>query len=303
MAIVLNYLQYALRQLRKAPGFTLVCTLTLALGIGANTAVFSVMNAVLLKSLPVADPDRVVYLNTSGAPRRTGTIDSRETFSYPVYDALRQQHGGLEQVMASVPLSMDKVAVRYEAQPEEAEGDMVSGNFFSGLGVKLARGRGFTEQDETTHAAIAVISYNYWTRRFSRAPDVLGKTLYVNGVPMTIVGIAAESFEGADAGNSTDFWIPLQNRAELNAWGNPPEDGKTYQENPTWWCLHLLGRLAPSATKEQAVAQVQSAFQTAAYIGLGNPEPGEQRPVLSLQDARNFPGYDEIGRASCRERV
>ena len=182
--------------------------------------------------------------------------------------------------------------MRYEAQPEEAEGDMVSGNFFSGLGVKLARGRGFTEQDETSHAPIAVISYNYWTRRFSRGPNVLGKTLYVNGVPMTIVGIAAEGFEGADAGNSTDFWIPLQNRAELNAWGNPLADGKTYQENATWWCLHLLGRLAPSATKEQAVAQVQSAFQTAAYIGLGNPESGEQRPVLSLQDARNFPGYD-----------
>ena len=153
MAIFLNHLQYALRQLRKAPGFTLVSTLTLALGIGANTAVFSVMNAVLLKSLPVADPDRVVYLNTSDAPKRTGTIDFHDTFSYPVYDALRQQHGGLEQVMAYVPLSNDKVAVRYERQAEEAEGDMVSGNFFSGLGVKLARGRGFTEQDETSHAA------------------------------------------------------------------------------------------------------------------------------------------------------
>jgi predicted permease len=293
VAIRLNYLQYALRQLRKAPGFTLVCTLTLALGIGANTAVFSVMNAVLLKSLPVADPDRVVYLNTSGAPKRTGTVDSHETFSYPVYDALRQQHRGLEQVMAYVPLSNGKVAVRYQAQPEEAEGDMVSGNFFSGLGVRLARGRGFTEQDETSRAPIAVISYNYWTRRFSRSPDVLGKTLYVNGVPMTIVGIAAEGFEGADAGNSTDFWIPLQNRAELNAWGNALEDGKTYQENATWWCLRLLGRLAPGATKLQAVAQVQSPFQTAAYIGLGNPEPGEQRPVLSLQDAKKFPGYDE----------
>ncbi len=104
---------------------------------------------------------------------------------------------------------------------------MVSGNFFSGLGVKLARGRGFTEQDETSHAPIAVISYNYWTRRFSRNPDVLGKTFYVNGVPLTIVGIAAEGFEGVEAGNSTDFWIPLQSRAELNAWGNPPEDGKT----------------------------------------------------------------------------
>src|SRR3954471_21108104 len=110
MATFLNHLQYAARQLRKTPGFSLVCVITLALGIGANTAVFSVMNAVLLRSLPVADPDRVVYLNTSGTPRRTGTISSRETFSYPVYDALRQQHGGMAQVMAYVPLSVDKVA-------------------------------------------------------------------------------------------------------------------------------------------------------------------------------------------------
>jgi predicted permease len=293
MATFLSYVQYGVRQLRKAPGFTLVCTLTLGLGIGANTAVFSVMNAVLLKALPVADPDRVVYLNTSGSPKRTGTIDSHETFSYPVYDALRQQHSGLEQVIAYVPLSNGKVSVRYEAQPEEAEGDMVSGNFFSGLGVKLARGRGFTEQDEAGNAAIAVVSYNYWTRRFSRSPDVVGKTLYVNGVPITIVGITAEGFEGADAGNSTDFWIPLQSRAELNAWGNPPEEGKTYRENATWWCLRMLGRLAPGVTKAQAVAQVQSTFQTAAYVGLGNPEPGEQRPVLSLREAKSFPGYDE----------
>ena len=293
MATFWKHLQYAIRQLRKTPGFSFICVITLALGIGANTAVFSVMNAVLLRSLPVADPDRVVYLNTSGAPRRTGTIDSRETFSYPVYEALRQQHGGLAQVIAYVPLSGDKVAVRYEASPEEAEGDMVSGNFFSGLGVKLARGHGFTDEDEASHAAIAVISHNYWTSRFSRNPDVLGKTLYVNGVPVSIVGIAAEGFEGAEPGHSTDFWIPLQGRAELNAWGNPLEEGKTYRENATWWCLRLLGRLAPGVTKAQAVAQAQSTFQTAAYIGLGNPEPVEQRPVLSLKDAKNFPGYDE----------
>jgi predicted permease len=293
MAKFLNHMQYAVRQLRKVPGFTFVCVLTLALGIGANTAVFSVMNAVLLKSLPVADPDRVVYLNTSGSPKRTGTIDSHETFSYPVYDALRQQHRGLTQVIAYVPLSNDKVAVRYGSEPEQAEGDMVSGNFFSGLGVKLARGREFTDQDEASHAPVAVISYKYWTRRFSRSPDALGKTVYVNGVATTIVGIAAEGFEGADAGNSTDFWIPLQDRAELNAWGNPPENGKTYRENATWWCLRMLGRLAPGLTKAQAVAQEQSTFQTAAYVGLGNPEPGEQRPVLSFRDAKNFPGYDE----------
>lgn len=121
----------------------------------------------------------------------------------------------------------------------------------------------------------------------------MGKTLYVNGVPVTIVGIAAEGFEGTEPGASTDFWIPLQNRAELNAWGNPLEDGKTYLNNDTWWCLRMLGRLATGVTKAQAVAQLQSTFQTAAYTGLGGPEMGEQRPVLSLQDAKNFPGYDQ----------
>ncbi len=296
MPALANDLRYAFRQLRKTPGFTLVCVLTLALGIGANTAVFSVMNAVLLRSLPVADPARVMYLKTSNPPQGTGTVDTNLTFSYPVYDALRHQGRSLSAVIAFVPLSAGKVAVRYGAQPEEAEGDMVSGTFFSGLGVNLARGHGFTEQDETNHAPIAVISYNYWASRFAQDPDILGKTLYVNSVPMTIVGISAKGFEGTEDGSSTDFWIPLQSRAELNAWGNPPEDGKTYIADPTWWCLQLIGRLAPGVTKSQAVAQMQPVFQTASYIGLGNPQPGEKKPVLSLEDAKGFHGYDDMYR-------
>jgi predicted permease len=294
MPALFSDLRYAFRQLRKTPGFTLVCVLTLALGVGANTAVFSVMNAVLLRSLPVADPARVVYLRTSNPPRGTGTIDTNTTFSYSVYDALRRANRGLSPVMAFVPLSNSKVAVRYGTQPEEAEGDMVSGTFFSGLGVKLARGHGFTAEDEESHAPIAVISYNYWTRRFAQDPNVLGKTLYVNGVAITIVGVAAQDFEGVEAGGSTDFWIPLQSRVELNAWGNPPDNGKTYIADPTWWCLSLIARLAPGVTRSQAVAQLQSTFQTAAYTGLGNPQPGEKTPILSLQDAKSFPGYDEM---------
>jgi predicted permease len=293
MRAFLSDLHYGLRKLRKTPGFTAVCVLTLGLGIGANTAVFSVMNAVLLRSLPVADPQRIVYLHTSNPPRGTGTVDWNDTFSYAVFDALRQQHRGLTQVMAYVPLSTSKVAVRYGVEPEEAEGDMVSGNFFSDLGVPMARGRGFAERDEEIHSPIAVISYDFWTSRFLRSPDVLGKTLFVKGVPLTIVGVAAEGFEGLEAGASTDFWIPLQNRAELNAWGNPPENGKTYSDDPTWWCLRLVGRLAPHLTRAQGASQLQSAFQNAAYIGLGKPAQGEKPPVLSLQVAKGFPGYSE----------
>jgi hypothetical protein len=163
---LLRDMRFGIRSLLQSPGFALTAVLTLALGIGANTAVFSVMNAVLLKSLPVGDPQRLVYLRTSDAPRGTGTIDSNLTFSYPVYDALRQQNKGLTPVMAFVPLSGSKVAVRVGTEPEEAEGDMVSGTFFSGLGVSLPLGRGFSQDDETQHAPIAVISYNYWTRRF-----------------------------------------------------------------------------------------------------------------------------------------
>ncbi len=290
---LLRDVRFGFRSLRQSPGFAATVILTLAFGIGANTAVFSVMNAVLLRSLPVADPDRLVYLRTSSPPRGTGTVDSHETFSYHVYDAMRQQSGALSPLMAYVPLSHSKVAVRFGAQPEEAEGDMVSGTFFSGLGVNLPRGRGFSPEDETGHAPIAVISHNYWTRRFARDPDALGKTLYVNGVPVTIVGIAAEGFEGVEPGGSTDFWIPLQNRLELNAWGNPPEDGKLYIADPTWWCLRLIGRLAPGMTRAQAVAQLQPVFQTAAFAGLGSPMQDEKPPVLGLADAKRFRGYEE----------
>ena len=115
----------------------------------------------------------------------------------------------------------------------------------------------------------------------------------MNGDPFTIVGVAAEGFEGVEGGGSTDFWIPLQNRPELNAWGNPPDDGKIYLTNSSWWCLRLLGRLAPGVSKTQALAQLQSSFQTAAYAGLGNPQPGEQRPTLSLLEGKSFPGYDD----------
>ena len=172
MQTVLQDIRYALRQLRKSWGFTLVVVATLALGIGANTAVFSVMNAILMQMLPVSRPEGLSYVQMANgegqAPGGSNTGDTSTSFTEETFEALRQRADVFEEVIGYVPLSFTgSVAVRYGEVPEESEGEEVSGNFFSGVGARLERGRGFTAQDEKAHAAIAVLSYDYWTRRRS----------------------------------------------------------------------------------------------------------------------------------------
>ena len=286
--------RYAIRQLRKSPAFAVAAILTLGLGIGANTATFSVMNAVLLRSLPVRQPDRIYNLRVpTGQPfGESNTGDNETSFSYPNFDALRQRTDVFTDLIAAAPLSIGKTSIRFGNEPELAAGELVSGNFFSGLGVPMARGRGFTLQDETEHAPIAVLSYHFWTSRFNRDPDILGKTLYVKGVPLTVVGVSAEGFNGLERGTGdTDFWIPLQNRAELNAWGNAPEDGKTFYGQPKWWCLLLTARLAPGVTPKQAEERVLPLFQAKTYEASGPPKPGTEKVYLQLTPAKGLEGY------------
>src|SRR5580693_8412193 len=243
-------LRFAARMLRKSLGFTLVAMLTLALGIGGNTAVFSVMNTVLLRYLPLPNPQQLVFLRLPNAQPDgvSSTGDGDRSFSYPVFEALRKEHAVFSDLMAYVPLAVDKVAVRIGGDPEEAETDMVSGNFFSGLGVSFTRGRGFALEDETAHASVLVLSYPYWTTRFGRSPSAIGQTIYVKGVPFTVIGVTAQGFYGVEPASSTDFWIPLQNRFELTAWGEEPSLDTLYG-TPKWWCIQLIGRLVPGVTE------------------------------------------------------
>jgi predicted permease len=284
--------RYALRLLRKNPGFTLVAVLTLALGIGGNAAVFSVMNSVLLRSLPLPHPEQLVYLVLPNGKPDGGmnTGDDSTSFSEPVFEQLRADHAAFSDLMAYIPLAIGKTAVRIGQDPEEAEADEVSGNFFSGLGTAFARGRGFTLEDETAHAAVAVLSYSYWTVRFGRSPAAIGQMIYVKGVPFTIIGVTGPAFYGVEPGLSTDLWIPLQNRPELNAWGEPPSEDSTLYGSPKWWCIRLIGRLQPHVTSPQALATLDPAFQNSAMIGLGTVDPKTPKPTLALAPTEGIQG-------------
>ena len=285
-------LRYGMRQLIKTPVFMVVCVLTLALGVGANTAVFSVMHAVLEKMLPVKDASKVFYVHTTGWPDGASqTGDQSTSFAYPFYQAL---HGlsGLQDVMTDIPMSTSgKAPVRVGSVPEEAAGDMVSGNYFSGLGVGTELGRGFAQQDEKDHTQVTVISEKFWSTHYQRRADVIGKALYIKSVPFTIVGVAKKGFEGTEGALPLDFWIPLQSRPDFNAWGGAAENGM-YLTEPRLWTMRLIVRTAPGVSHDQALAQMQALFERAAYIGIPQKKSVDETYQLSLTEAKQFDGDD-----------
>jgi predicted permease len=277
---------YTIRQLLKSPVFTMVSVLTIALGIGANTAIFSVMNAVLLRFLPVRNPQELVYFHLNNQPLSTSQTGYDDTsMSLPVFEAMRSRRDVFTDVMAFAPLAFQKVPVRAGTEPEQAYGEMVTGNFFSGLGVEPVLGRGFAMQDELQHAPVAVLSYAWWKQRFGGSPSVLGQTVYVKGVAFTVVGVAPPGFGGTDPGHpNMDFWVPLQNRGELNAWGSPASDHTLYG-SPDWLCLLMVGRLRPGLSSQEATAQLTPLFRRT--LAEASPvDPKEPKPGLVFSDVR-----------------
>ncbi len=273
---LLKDLRYSCRSLLANPLFALVAILTLALGMGANTAIFSVTNAVLLRRLPVAHSEQLVYVHVEpGQPDGAGnTGNGNSSFSEYVFEQLRTQHQAFSALLAYVPLGMNKIAVRMGPLPEEASVEMVSGDFFTGLGVGVSCGRALSLEDERNHSAVAVLGYGYWNRRLAADCSTVGKTIYVKGNPFTIVGVAARGFTGVEP-IPTDIWIPLQTNPALNAWGSQE---KNYYADPLWWCLRLIGRLAPDVTSQQAEAALAPTFLRAAYEHLNGKPKAQEKP-------------------------
>jgi predicted permease len=294
MQTLWNDLRFAMRVLAKNPVFTAVAVITLALGIGANTAIFSAMNAVLLRSLPVKNADRLVWLRFQNQPRDTSqTGFGDRSHSEPAFEQLRAQREVFSDVVAFVPLSFSKTIVRVGDAPEEAAADMVSGNFFSGLGVTAALGQLFTLEDESRHTQVAVLGYNFWTRRFARNPSVLGQSLYIKGVPFRIIGVATREFFGVEPQGSTDLWIPFQALPELKPWGVSPQDKSALYGSPDWWFLMMIGRLRPGVDQKKALAQLQPVYQSVAYLGTPGPRKDEQAPQVYFSPVQGIAGLRE----------
>jgi predicted permease len=256
-------LRHAQRGLRRSPGLALIVVLSLALGIGANAAIFSLVNAVLLRPLPVRNPGSLVALsqgNTAGPWGEPNRL--LDVYSYPLYRRL--QGDPVFAGLAAQQGGSVRCAVRAregEPPPESASGAAASGNFFEVLGVPAQRGRLLTPQDDTAAAEpVVVVSHGYWQRRFGGDPSLVGARLEINATSFTVVGILAPGFEGTAVGERVDLWVPLHSQARLSR-RDPLLDSRKM-----WW-LHLFGRLAPGT--DLAVAQASANVTLQRFLAEG----------------------------------
>jgi predicted permease len=250
-------IRYALRQLGKSPAFTATVIVTLALGIGANTAVFTLFDQALLRMLPVERPKELVRFDWSGGFSGSmssfggNTPDSHPYFSYPMYKDLRDHN----QVFSGM-LAADKtqVGVSWHNQAEAQDGEIVTGNYFQMLGLKPALGRLLTPQDDTARNAnpVLVLSYNYWKTRFAASRDVVDQTVLINGHSFTILGVAPQNFDSAIGGYKPGVFIPVSMVDIAMPWMAPQDNLNNHQS--VW--LTLVARLKPGVSATQAQASL-----------------------------------------------
>jgi putative ABC transport system permease protein len=256
MNTLMQDIRYGLRMLAKAPAFTAIAILTLALGIGANTAIFSFTDQVLLRTLPVPDPQQLVVLRSPGPQNGHcwSDIDGcAQSFSYPTYKAIREHASVFSGLLVYRDIDVN---VSGHGTTQSAHGALVSGNYFQTLEVQPALGRVFTSDDETAPDAnpVAVLSYGYWTRQFGADPSILNKPLIVNGVPLTVVGVARKGFDGIELGELPGIFIPVTMKAQMM-----PTEGHPLEDHSDFW-LPVVGRLKPGVSPARAQASLQPIY-------------------------------------------
>lgn len=246
---------YALRAMRQNAGFTAVVLLTLALGIGANTSTFTLIDALVLRTMPVPHPEQLV---TVGNPARTGGMSEgsprTDIASYPLFADVRDQSHAVRGIYASGRTDrLDVFVDKGQSESEHPRGRFVSASYFSVLQVPAIAGRTFTPDEDRVPAGapVVVLSHAYWQNRFSGVRSAIGRTISVNGVPLTIVGVASPSFTGDIVGERTDMWIPLMEQPALMP--NAP----VLTDRSVSWLL-MMGRLAPGVSLAQARAEITS---------------------------------------------
>src|SRR5260221_5414472 len=275
-------LSYAARQLLKSPGFAIVAVLMLALGIGANTAIFSLLNAILLRNLPVRHPQQLVLFGKAQASGSTSFFPrgSTQVFSYPFFREFRRRNQVFSEVAAIQSyLVTSHGRVEGDAGLEKMKVELVSGTYFHTLGVNAALGRMFTGADDQTPGAhpVAVASYSWWRNRFAGDPAIAGKTVTIGPTLYTIVGVAPPEFFGVTVGHSPSLWIPLAMQKEIS----PDRNGL---ERNLFQSLHMIARLKPGVSQQQAKANTDLLFRQIllSYVG---PEPSQDR-LDGIQQAR-----------------
>ena len=261
METLFQDIRYGFRMLAKSPAFTAVAVVTLALSIGANTAIFTFVNALLLKSLPVKSAEQLVIVGdpTLVNDRQNGTPETNY-FSYPLYQELRDHNDVFSGLLAAGTqhhIEVDSSSVG-GASDEVIAGRLVSGNYFSVLGVDPAAGRLLTTHDDTAENAnpVVVLTYGYWHRKFALSPAIIGKEIRLNGYPFTVVGVTQPNFRSDVVGDQIDVFVPITMQQEIIR-------GTKLLENPNASWLSVIGRLKPEGTVEQAKANLTVVLQQA----------------------------------------
>ena len=282
-------LKFGSRMLAKAPGFTLVAALTLALGIGVNSAIFSIVNALLLRNIPVQQPERLVVVGnpslvhswSNGSPRT-------DIFSVPMYQELATKNEVFTGLAAVADVPNARVHVEEngrQTEPEKASARLVSGNYFDVLGVRPALGRLFNAQDDKAPGSdpYTVLSYGYWKRRFHEDPLVVGKTIRVNGYPLTVLGVTQPGFFGEVVGDMQDLWVPLMMEPEV-------VPGRDYLNKVDTATLVLMGRMKPGISLAQANASLNVTFQQIAHSTFNDRFDKDNRDQLAKLKVEVAPG-------------